>query len=66
MVEKEDVKVRIDCAGDRQVWTQILDRRDASFIVRYKVFHSCRSGFRILVTYKNHHLGKSPYVFNGV
>ena len=61
----EDLKVRIDCNGDREVYTNILDRKDGSFIVRYKLFQSCRKNFRIIVTYFNHHLAKSPYIFTG-
>lgn len=62
---REALKVRIDCSGDRQVWTQVLDRKDGSFIVRYKLFQSCLSGFRIIVTFQKKHVGKSPVKIQG-
>lgn len=62
---RDALKIRIDCNGDRQVWTQVLDRKDGCFIVRYKLFQSCNTGFRIIVTFQKKHLGKSPYKIQG-
>ncbi|CAG7669073.1 unnamed protein product [Allacma fusca] len=61
--ENDDhLKVRIDCNGERQVWSQLLSRRRGSYIVRYKMFHSCLNGLRIIITYRNKHVAKSPYI----
>lgn len=62
---REALKVRIDCSGDRNIWTQLLDRKDGSFIVRYKMYQSCLKGFRIIITFHKLHVGKSPYNING-
>ncbi|XP_021950618.1 protein O-glucosyltransferase 2 [Folsomia candida] len=61
---REALKVRIDCSGDRNIWTQLLDRKDGSFIVRYKMYQSCLKGFRIIITFHKLHVGKSPYNIN--
>lgn len=63
---RDALKVRIDCSGDRNVWTQVLDRKDGSFIIRYKMYQSCVRGFRIIVTFHKQHVGKSPYNINGM
>jgi hypothetical protein len=62
---RDALKVRIDCDGDRQIWTQLLDRKNGSFIIRYKLYQSCLKGFRIIVTFHKQHVGKSPYNING-
>ncbi|XP_032794179.2 protein O-glucosyltransferase 2 [Daphnia magna] len=50
--------------GPCRVWTQILDRHDGSFIVRYKMFQYC-DDMEIHVTWKGHHLAESPYTYKG-
>lgn len=49
---KHNVKCRI--------WLNVLDRKDGSYIVRYKVYETCKD-FTLSVTYKNKHVGGSPY-----
>lgn len=43
-----------------RIWSNILDRKDGSLIVRYKVYETCTS-ITIDVKYKNHHVAESPY-----
>ena len=50
--------------GPCRVWTQVLDRHDGSFIVRYKMFQNC-DDLEIHVTWKDHHLAESPYIYKG-
>lgn len=50
--------------GPCRVWTQILDRHDGSFIVRYKMFQYC-DDLEIHVTWKGKHLASSPYFRKG-
>ncbi|XP_057667646.1 protein O-glucosyltransferase 2-like isoform X2 [Diorhabda carinulata] len=46
-----------------RIWTNVLDRKDNSYIVRYKLYETC-SYLKISVTYNNEHLAKSPYLIN--
>ena len=65
-VNKEDLNVELkgnSQFGSCRIWTQILDRHDGSFIVRYKMMHSC-DDLEIHITSKGQHLGESPYKFN--
>lgn len=48
-----------------RVWTNILDRKNGSFIVRYKTYHTCHN-FKINITYKGTHVGNSPYNIKGM
>nr|XP_045584389.1 protein O-glucosyltransferase 2-like [Procambarus clarkii] len=41
-------------------WAQVLDRYDGSYIVRYRVYQTCR-GLTINVLYNNQHVADSPY-----
>lgn len=43
-----------------RIWSNILDRKDGSLIVRYKVYETCTS-ITIDVKYDNHHVAESPY-----
>lgn len=43
-----------------RIWSNILDRKDGSLIVRYKVYETCTS-ITIDVKYDNHHAAESPY-----
>ncbi|XP_063229957.1 protein O-glucosyltransferase 2-like [Bacillus rossius redtenbacheri] len=47
-----------------RVWVNVLDRRDGSFIVRYKVYNSCVD-FRIQITHQGEHVADSPYAVTG-
>lgn len=46
-----------------RIWTTILNRRDGSYIVRYKLYETCVN-LKISVTYQNQHLSESPYIFD--
>ncbi|KAK3868882.1 hypothetical protein Pcinc_025762 [Petrolisthes cinctipes] len=43
-----------------RVWTQVLDRHDGSYIVRYRSYQTCRNTV-IHVLYNNQHVADSPY-----
>jgi len=45
-----------------RVWTQVLDRYDGSYIVRYRTYQTCRKT-SIHILYNSQHLAESPYVF---
>jgi hypothetical protein len=51
-------------SGHCRIWTEILDRRDGSFIVRFKVYNSC-TNLKIQVQYKNKQVAESPYSVPG-
>ena len=62
-ISKEELNVELKGSseyGSCRVWTQILPRWDGTFIVRYKMFHSC-DDMEIHVIWKGKHLAKSPY-----
>lgn len=42
----------------------ILDRKDGSFIIRYKLYQTCFN-LEISVTHKGKHISSSPYKFTG-
>ncbi|CAH1183215.1 unnamed protein product [Phaedon cochleariae] len=46
-----------------RLYTNILDRKDGSFIVRYKLYETC-SYLKINVGYENDLLADSPYIIN--
>ncbi|KAF7275167.1 hypothetical protein GWI33_012120 [Rhynchophorus ferrugineus] len=46
-----------------RIWTKLLDRKDGSYIVRYKVYEPC-SYVKITLTYENEQIGNSPYIIN--
>ncbi|XP_046385812.1 protein O-glucosyltransferase 2-like [Ischnura elegans] len=55
----------VEITGDSEdktcrAWVNILDRKDGSFIVRYKVFSSC-DNFQIHIRYKGLKVAGSPY-----
>lgn len=48
-----------------RVGVQVLDRKDGSFIVRYRMYASYRS-LKIEVKHLGQHVAKSPYVLRGI
>ncbi|KAL1490494.1 hypothetical protein ABEB36_013178 [Hypothenemus hampei] len=48
-----------------RIWSNILDRKNGSFIVRYKVYETC-SNIKISVKLGNKHVAKSPYVIDQI
>ncbi|XP_063617496.1 protein O-glucosyltransferase 2-like isoform X1 [Cydia splendana] len=49
---------------DCRVWVNKLDRKDGTFIIRYKVYETCQD-MSISVYYKSKHITGSPYHYAG-
>lgn len=47
-----------------RVWTNILDRKDGSFIVRYKLYETCYD-MEISVKYEGNDVEGSPILIEG-
>ncbi|XP_067890194.1 protein O-glucosyltransferase 2 isoform X1 [Heterodontus francisci] len=47
-----------------RIWVQVLDRKDGSFLVRYRMYSSYR-GLVIEVKFQDKHVAQSPYVLKG-
>ncbi|XP_007562750.1 PREDICTED: KDEL motif-containing protein 1 isoform X2 [Poecilia mexicana] len=47
-----------------RIWIQVLDRRDGSFLVRYRMY-ATYTDLRIHVLLKAQHVAKSPYILQG-
>ena len=66
-VTKEDLSVELKGKSEHgpcRVWTQLLDRHDGSFIVRYKMFQYCDE-MEIHITSRGKHIAESPYICEG-
>lgn len=48
-----------------QIWKQVLDRKDGSFIVRYKLYETCHN-MEISIMYDSLHIDNSPFIFKGI
>jgi hypothetical protein len=48
-----------------RVGVQVLDRKDGSFIVRYRMYASYRN-LKIEVKHHGQHVAESPYVLRGI
>nr|XP_023019502.1 KDEL motif-containing protein 1-like [Leptinotarsa decemlineata] len=46
-----------------RIRTNVLDIKDGSYIIRYKLYETC-SYLKINVVYEGEHLGESPYIIN--
>lgn len=46
-----------------RIWTNVLNRKNGSYIVRYKLYETC-SNIKISIKYRGNHLAKSPYIIN--
>ncbi|XP_043927887.1 protein O-glucosyltransferase 2 [Protopterus annectens] len=59
-------KVKINSIDDQftRTWVQLLDRKDGSFIVRYRMYASY-SKLKIEVIAENQHVAYSPYLIKG-
>lgn len=53
-------KYNVNC----RIWLNVLDRKDGSFIVRYKLYETCYN-LKIEITHKHKHVGNSPFVISG-
>lgn len=47
-----------------RIGVQILDRKDGSFIVRYRMYASYKN-LKIEIKVKDKHVAKSPYILKG-
>ncbi|XP_020710254.2 protein O-glucosyltransferase 2-like isoform X2 [Athalia rosae] len=47
-----------------RIWKQILNRKDGSFIIRYRLYETCVN-LEIVIKVKNEHLPMSPLFFKG-
>lgn len=47
-----------------RIWVNTLDRKDGTFIVRYKIYETCVD-LSISIYYKSKHIHKSPLKFTG-
>nr|CAD7441301.1 unnamed protein product [Timema bartmani] len=47
-----------------RVWVNTLDRKNGSFIIRYKLYHTCNN-LQIQITYRGVHVAHSPYKISG-
>ncbi|MBN3291499.1 KDEL1 protein, partial [Polypterus senegalus] len=59
-------QVKIFAPGEQhsRIWVQALDRKDGSFIVRYRMYASYQK-LQIEVKVKDVHVAKSPYILEG-
>lgn len=48
-----------------RIWTQVLDRHDGSFIVRYRLYQTCDDLIVEIIYNDTIHVAKSPYRFDG-
>ena len=54
-----------DDEGSCRAWTQVYNRHDGSFLIRYKLYNTCKN-LNIDVKYNNtQHLAESPYYIKG-
>ncbi|GAB6030738.1 Protein O-glucosyltransferase 3 [Chamberlinius hualienensis] len=60
-------KVVISSSNDRKtcrIWTEVLDRHDGSYLVRYRLYETC-DGMIIRITYQGFPVAQSPYITKG-
>lgn len=59
-------EVKIISPGEHltRIWLQVLDRKDGSFLVRYRMY-STYPDIHIHVLLKNEHVANSPFVLEG-
>ena len=51
-------------SGRGRIWTQVLDRNDGTFLVRYRLFQTYPE-MRIDVMSGDRHVGQSPFIVTG-
>lgn len=59
-----EVKIVSPVEQFTRIWIQVLDRRDGSFLVRYRMY-ATYSELHVHVLLKNEHVAKSPFVLKG-
>nr|XP_015194498.1 PREDICTED: KDEL motif-containing protein 1 isoform X2 [Lepisosteus oculatus] len=59
-------QVKITAPGEMfsRIWVQVLDRKDGSFLVRYRMYASY-SALQIEVLHNGSHVANSPYILRG-
>lgn len=65
-LEQSQFEITVEGSNKKQqpncrIWTNVLDLKDGSFIVRYKVYEIC-SNLVISVKYEGDHIAESPYI----
>lgn len=59
-----DVKIVSPGEHLTRIWLQVLDRKDGSFLVRYRMY-STYPDIHIHVLLKNEHVANSPFLLKG-
>uniref|UniRef100_A0A8D3A0X5 Protein O-glucosyltransferase 2 n=1 Tax=Scophthalmus maximus TaxID=52904 RepID=A0A8D3A0X5_SCOMX len=59
-----EVKIVSPVEQFTRIWIQVLDRRDGSFLVRYRMY-ATYTDLHIHILLKNKHIAKSPFVLKG-
>ncbi|KAK5609710.1 Protein O-glucosyltransferase 2 [Crenichthys baileyi] len=59
-----EVKIVSPTEQFTRIWIQVLDRRDGSFLVRYRMY-ATYTDLHIHVLLKGKHVAKSPYILKG-
>uniref|UniRef100_A0A3P9KJ85 Protein O-glucosyltransferase 2 n=1 Tax=Oryzias latipes TaxID=8090 RepID=A0A3P9KJ85_ORYLA len=59
-----EVKMKSAVEQFPRIWVQVLDRRDGSFLVRYRMY-ATYTDLQIHILHKEKHVGKSPYTLKG-
>lgn len=59
-------EVKITSPGEHltRIWLQVLDRKDGSFLVRYRMY-STYPEIHIHILLKNEHVANSPFILEG-
>ena len=59
-----EVKIASPTEQFARIWIQVLDRRDGSFLVRYRMYASY-TDLHVSVLLKDEHVAKSPFILPG-
>lgn len=62
--ETFEVKIVSPTEPMTRIWIQVLDRRDGSFLVRYRMY-ATYTDVHIHILLKSKHVAKSPFVLKG-
>lgn len=61
-----EVKIVSPVEQFTRIWTQVLDRRDGSFLVRYRMYATYTDlHIHVLLKSKSKHVAKSPFILQG-
>lgn len=59
-----EVKIVSPAEQMTRIWIQVLDRKDGSFLVRYRMY-ATYTDVHIHILLKSKHVAKSPFVLKG-